>query len=94
MYAALCKYVEERKKADPVKGWDGNVPANYKTNETPPKSLGRWVNRQRCAYAKNRLKKELADLLNNIGLRWSVHERRKDGEQNTPQPAVVTSGNQ
>mmetsp|Transcript_22915 Transcript_22915/g.35373 ORF Transcript_22915/g.35373 Transcript_22915/m.35373 type:complete len:788 (-) Transcript_22915:926-3289(-) len=76
MYEALCDYVKEKKKSDPGSEWDGNVPANHKTNDNPPKSLGRWVNRQRSAYAKNKLKKEFVDKLNSIGLKWAVHERR------------------
>ena len=76
MYDTLCQYVEERKAADPNSSWDGNVPANHKTSDNPPKALGRWINRQRSAYGKGTLKKEFVDKLNAIGLRWSVHERR------------------
>lgn len=76
MYDALCDYVKEKKEADPNNEWDGNVPANYKTEDTPPLSLGRWVNRQRSAYSKKKLKEEFVDKLNKIGLKWAVHERR------------------
>lgn len=76
MYDALCDYVRDRKITDPLTKWDGNVPANHKTTDSPPKSLGRWVNRQRSAYSKNKLKSEFVDKLNRIGLKWAVHERR------------------
>jgi len=80
MYEALCQYAEMRKKEDPNLKWDGNVPANYKTPENPQKSLGRWVNRQRSAYAKNRLKEDFVEKLEKIGLRWSVHEKKVNGK--------------
>ena len=76
MFETLCEYVKECKAADPNNCWDGNVPANYKTDDNPPKALGRWINRQRSAYTKNKLKKEFVDQLTAIGLRWSIHERR------------------
>lgn len=79
MYEALCKYAEEKKALDPNHSWDGNVPANHKTNDSPPKSLGRWVNRQRSAYAKKKLKKNFVDKLESIGLRWAVHDKSKVG---------------
>jgi Helicase associated domain len=85
MYDTLCQYVKERKAAaDPNRAWDGNVPANHKTNDNPPKALGRWINRQRSAYGKGQLKKELVDKLNAIGLRWSVHERRAVVSSSSP----------
>lgn len=74
MYETLLEYIKEREEFDG--GWDGNVPANYKTNDVPPKALGRWINRQRTAHQKSKLKKEFVDKLNEIGLKWSVHERR------------------
>ena len=81
MFNTLMEYVNERKKeSGDGKGngsWDGNVPANYRTNDNPPRALGRWINRQRSAYTKNKLKKECKDKLNVIGLKWSVHERAK-----------------
>ena len=76
MYDALLDYAEDRRQENPESGWDGNVPANFKTDDTPPKSLGRWVNRQRSAYAKNKLKEEFVTRLEEAGLKWSVHERR------------------
>ena len=33
MYDALCKYAAAKREADPDGKWDGNVPANYKTEE-------------------------------------------------------------
>ena len=33
MYDALCKYAMEKRNVDPEHKWDGNVPANYKTEE-------------------------------------------------------------
>jgi hypothetical protein len=75
MYNVLCEYVKERKGLDPKNAWDGNVPANYKTSHKPPKALGRWVNRQRSNYSKKRIKKEHIEKLNELGIRWSVHER-------------------
>jgi hypothetical protein len=74
MYETLLEYVNDRKAVDG--DWDGNVPANYKTNDAPPKALGRWINRQRTAHQKHKLKAEFADKLNSVGLKWSVHERR------------------
>ena len=47
------------------------------------KSLGRWVNRQRSAYAKQKLKPEWINKLNSIGLKWSVHERKNGARSPT-----------
>ena len=79
MYETLEAYVETQKKDKDE--WDGNVPANYRTNDNPPRALGRWINRQRSAYTKNKLKKEYVDKLNKIGLKWSVHQRQGDSEE-------------
>jgi hypothetical protein len=83
MYDTLCDYVKAKTKdgADKAKTkdgaeWDGNVPANYRTEDNPPRALGRWINRQRSAYGKEKLKSEYVEKLNKIGLKWSVHERR------------------
>jgi hypothetical protein len=78
----LVTYAEERKKRSPHGTWDGNVPANYKTESDPPMNLGRWVNRQRSAYAKGRLKEEFVKKLDDIGFRWMIHSRnvRMSGE--------------
>ena len=79
--------------------WDGNVPANYKTDDDPPRALGRWINRQRSAFMKKKLKKEYVDKLNMIGLKWSVHERGKFPEdtqsdaQREEMPTITESGN-
>ena len=68
MYDTLCQFVEECKAApDPNSSWDGNVPANHKTNDNPPRALGWWINRQWFAYGKGKLKKEFVDKLNLIG---------------------------
>ena len=56
--------------------WDGNVPANFKTDDNPPRALGRWINRQRSAHVKKKLKMEYVDKLTLLGLKWSVHERK------------------
>jgi hypothetical protein len=76
MYDTLVQYVTERKSANNNNTWDGNVPANHKTNGNPSRALGRWINRQRSAYGKGTLKKEYVDKLSELGLRWSVHERK------------------
>jgi len=85
MYDALCQYSKMKRDLNDLKNngktWDGNVPANYKTDDNPPKSLGRWVNRQRSAYTKGKLKKELVDKLEKVGLKWAVHERKGKIEQ-------------
>jgi hypothetical protein len=73
MYETLCDYVDEKKQGSG--DWDGNVPANFRTSENPPRALGRWINRQRSAFMKNKLKKEYMEKLNTVGLKWSVHER-------------------
>jgi hypothetical protein len=60
----------------PLSSSIGNVPANYRTTDNPPRALGRWINRQRSAFVKDKLKTEYVEKLNTIGLKWSVHERR------------------
>ena len=83
MYDSLCAYAEERRQQGPH-GWDGNVPANFKTRTNPPLSLGRWINRQRTAHAKGRLKEEYVHKLEAIGLKWVIHVRSigiNDGEE-------------
>lgn len=88
MFDTLCAYIEERKTQ--AGGWGGNVPANYRTSDVPPRALGRWINRQRSAYAKNILKSEYVDKLNALGLKWSVHDR--DGNrQNSQVPSSFSS---
>lgn len=74
MYDSLCKYVETQKKLSKDATWDGNVPANQETDDDPPKRLGRWVNRQRSAYANKKLKKEFADKLETLGLKWTAFD--------------------
>jgi len=89
MFETLCQYVEEKKKGGAE--WDGNVPANYRTEDIPPRALGRWINRQRSAYGKNKLKPEYVAKLNEIGLKWSIHERRPTYQQYTNRPETVAS---
>ena len=92
MFETLCQYVEEKKKGGAE--WDGNVPANYRTEDIPPRALGRWINRQRSAYGKNKLKPEYVAKLNEIGLKWSIHERRPTYHQYTsarPETAASSS---
>jgi hypothetical protein len=89
MYESLVEYAELKKKDG---DWDGNVPANYKTEDNPPKSLGRWVNRQRSAYAKDKLKDEFVEKLEVIGLKWTVHERKSRAillQPGVPQPDLL-----
>lgn len=78
MFDTLVEYVVRQKKDG--KAWDGNVPANYRTDDDPPRSLGRWINRQRSAYTKRKLKLEYVDKLNALGLKWSIHNRHGDGD--------------
>jgi hypothetical protein len=76
MYEYLCNYVkEERAKNNGT--WDGNVPANWRIEDKPPVNLGRWVNRQRCAYAKRLLKREFVVKLEQTGLKLSVQDQKK-----------------
>jgi len=77
MYESLSVYAGEKQKQNPNGMWDGNVPANYKTKTNPPLSLGRWINRQRCAYAKKSLKKDHVNQLEALGLKWAIHARYK-----------------
>jgi hypothetical protein len=73
MYDALVAYADEQKAKSGGK-WDGNVPAGYRTTGEPSRALGRWINRQRSAYAKNRLKDEYKEKLSSLGLKWSHRE--------------------
>ena len=88
MYDTLCDYVKSKTKDGAE--WDGNVPANYRTEDNPPRALGRWINRQRSAYGKDKLKSEYIEKLNKIGLKWSVHERRPVA---TPDPSAKSTEN-
>ena len=78
MFDALCKYAQARRVLDANRYWDGNVPASYETEDKPPKKLGRWVNRQRSAYANKKLKKEFVDKLEKAGLKWTASDSKKD----------------
>jgi hypothetical protein len=90
MYETLCDYVAERTKDGSE--WDGNVPANYRTADNPPRALGRWINRQRSAYQKDKLKPDAKEKLTKLGLKWAVHERRSMEEILGPDyvPSVST----
>ena len=96
MFETLCQYIKEKKKGG--NEWDGNVPANYRTEDNPPRALGRWINRQRSAYGKSKLKPEYVVKLNEIGLKWSIHERRPtyhqykaDGSKSSSAKATAAS---
>lgn len=39
MYEALLEYAEDRRTENPESGWDGNVPANFKTDDNPRRAL-------------------------------------------------------
>jgi Helicase associated domain. len=80
MYDALCEYASSKRSSDKHGLWDGNVPASYETDEKPPKKLGRWVNRQRSAYANKKLKKEFVEKLEKAGLKWTANDCKKDME--------------
>lgn len=80
MYDALCEYANSKRSSDKHGHWDGNVPASYETDEKPPKKLGRWVNRQRSAYANKKLKKEFVEKLEKAGLKWTANDCKKDME--------------
>lgn len=89
MFETLCQYVKGKEKGG--NEWDGNVPANYRTEDVPPRALGRWINRQRSAYGKNKLKPEYVAKLNGIGLKWSIHERRPTYHQYARPDATTSS---
>ena len=82
MYDTLKEYAEQQIKKLSGEKWDGNVPANYRTGDNPPRALGRWVNRQRSAFAKKKLKNEFVEKLNVLGLKWSVHHRPGELDDN------------
>jgi hypothetical protein len=85
MYDELAAYAKERRAEDPNNAWDGNCPTKHETQDG--KALGRWVNRQRTLYTKQKLKKEYVAKLEVLGLKWSVHERPR-----TTTPSNVTDG--
>jgi hypothetical protein len=80
MFECLCTYAKER-RAENNGIWDGNVPTNCRIESKPPVNLGRWVNRQRCAYAKGRLKEEFVTKLERTGLNWSMHDQKKTEQE-------------
>jgi hypothetical protein len=73
MFETLRDYVEEQ-KAKNGGTWDGNVPTQYRTQHTPSRSLGRWVNRQRTRRTKQKLKQEYVGKLTALGMVWSMHK--------------------
>jgi len=95
MYDTLCKYAQERRDSDENSYWDGNVPASHETDDKPPKRLGRWVNRQRSAYATEKLKKEFVIKLEKIGLKWTAHDKKlltkANGEIDGEIPSLKTN---
>lgn len=48
------------------------VPSQYKANETV--NLGQWISRQRQLYREEKLSKEKIELLENIGMVWSIYD--------------------
>jgi hypothetical protein len=80
MYDALCKFAIARRTIDENGTWDGNVPASYETDDKPPKKLGRWINRQRSAFANKKLKKEFIEKLERSGMKWTASDSKKDIE--------------
>lgn len=91
MFETLEEYVEEKTRNGAK--WDGNVPANYRTNHDPPRALGRWINRQRSAFAKKKMKPEYESKFNEIGLKWVIHERRPVYPPIIPTPDGISSSN-
>jgi len=80
MYDALCRYALSKRATDENGHWDGNVPASYETDDKPPKKLGRWINRQRSAYANKKLKNEFIEKLEKAGLKWTANDSKKEIE--------------
>lgn len=79
MFECLVRYIEETREMatrhmnEDQKAawiWDGNVPTSYKT--PCGKALGRWINNQRSAKAKDTLKDDREVRLVSTGLKWSV----------------------
>ena len=105
MYDALCRYALSKRATDENGHWDGNVPASYETDDKPPKKLGRWINRQRSAFANKKLKNEFIEKLEKAGLKWTANDSKKEIEtdvlmrqrvlaqsQRGPVPQTIRSG--
>ena len=108
MYDALCKFAIAKRTIDESGHWDGNVPAGYETDDKPPKKLGRWINRQRSAFANKKLKKEFVEKLQKSGMKWTASDSKKDIENDVlirqrilvqaqrgvvrPTPQIIRSG--
>ncbi|KAL7510109.1 hypothetical protein ACHAXN_010665 [Cyclotella atomus] len=75
MYEHLCAYARDQ-RARNNGTWDGDVPQNFRIESRPPANLGRWVNRQRSAHARGRLKHEFVVKLEQIGLKWSMSDEQ------------------
>ena len=81
MFRSSVRYIEEirematRHMNDEQKAawiWDGNIPARYKT--PCGKALGRWINNQLSAKAKDALKDDREVRLASTGLRWKMKQ--------------------
>ena len=79
MFECLVRYIEETQEMatshmnDEQKAtwiWDGNVPNSYRT--PCGKALGRWINNQRSAKAKDKLKDDRKVRLISTCLRWRM----------------------
>ena len=82
MFDYLRKYAEAKRATG---GWDGTIPSNHKVGPKPQKNLGRWVNRQRAARTKNKLKPKFLHKLQDLGLEWTqVNSRAR-----TPQSSAA-----
>jgi len=80
MFEALCSYAERRKK---LGKWDGNVPLCLETEDSPPKKLGRWMNRQRNTYLSGKLRDDFFMKFQELGIKWADGSvKRLTGEKN------------
>jgi hypothetical protein len=86
MFAVLVRHIKETRETatmhmnDEQKAawiWDGNVPFSYKT--PCGKALGGWINTQRTAKAKEKLKDERELRLTSICLRWKMSRGKRAG---------------
>jgi hypothetical protein len=77
MHSSLCTYAEAKRQQSSDGSWDGNIPARYITNTTPPLKLGKWVSDQRTLKRKGVLRKDREERLGNIGLKWQARQPGK-----------------
>ena len=68
IHEMATKHMNEEQKAAWI--WNGHVPKGYKT--PCGKALGRWINTQRTAKAKDTLKDDREVRLTSTGLRWNM----------------------